>query len=60
MLIIAIVGTFTSDVRFHSIQFNNKDACVKAAKEAKESSSAAIGYICVSNDTGETIKFISK
>jgi len=57
LLIVAIVGTWTQDVRFHSIPMQNKEACVRAAKSAAESSSGQMGYICVSSETGESLRF---
>lgn len=57
LVIVAIVGTFTADIRMHSIQMNNKEACVRAAKIAADASSSHMGYMCISSDTGETIKF---
>jgi hypothetical protein len=57
LVVVAITGTFTADVKFHNIPMLNKEACVNAAKQAADSSSSHMGYICVSSETGETIKF---
>lgn len=58
LLIIAITGgMFSADAKFHSIPFTNKEACVRAAKEAAKSSSSNIGYICFSSETGENLRF---
>lgn len=57
LLMVAIVGTFTADIRTQAIPMMNKDACVNAAKIAAASSSSSIGYICISSETGETLKF---
>jgi hypothetical protein len=58
LLIVAITGSmFSADAKFHSIPFTNKDACVRAAKDAAKSSSSQIGCICISSETGEILKF---
>lgn len=57
LLVVAIVGTFTADVRMHSIPMMNKEACIKAAKVAADSSSSHMGYMCISSETGETLRF---
>lgn len=57
LLIIAITGTFSADAKFHSIPMMNKEACVRAAKDASAHSSKHMGYICISSETGESIVF---
>lgn len=57
LLIVMISGTFTTDARFHSINMLNKDACTNAAKEAAKSSYSHLGFMCISTETGETLKF---
>lgn len=50
-------GLFSADAKFHSIPMMNKEACVRAAKDAASSSSSHLGYICISSETGENIRF---
>ena len=57
LLIIAITGTFTAEATFHSIPMMTKDACVRAAKEAASVSSSHMGYVCISSETGESLRF---
>lgn len=58
LLIIALTGgVFSADAKFHSIPMMNKDACTRAAKDAANSSSSNLGYICISSETGENIRF---
>lgn len=60
LLIIAILGSWSPDVRFHSIPMMNKEACIRAAKTAADSSSEQLGYLCISSETGESIRFDPK
>lgn len=58
LLIVAMTGgMLSSDVKFHSIYFTNKEACIRAAKSAADSSSSQLGYICISSETGENIRY---
>ncbi len=58
LLVVAITGgLLSSDAKFHSIQMTNKEACIRAAKEARSGSSSSVGFICISSDTGEILKF---
>jgi len=56
-LMVAIVGIFTTDIKTQAIPMMNKEACVNAAKIASASSSSNVGYLCISSETGETLKF---
>lgn len=57
LVIVAITGTLTAEIKFHNIPMMNKEACTNAAKQASANSSIHIGYICISSETGETLKF---
>lgn len=57
MLVIAIIGSWSQDIRMQSVPFNNKEACVRAAKEAASSSSGQMGFVCISSETGESLRF---
>lgn len=58
MLIIAVIGSWSSsDVRMQTVPFMNKEACVKAAKDAASSSSSQLGFLCINSETGENIRF---
>lgn len=56
LLMIAIVGTFTADIRTQAIPMMNKEACMRAAKIAADGSSSQVSYLCISSETGETIR----
>ena len=58
MLIIAMTGgTFSSDVKFHSIPFTKGEACIRAAKDAAANSSSQLGYVCINSETGESLRY---
>lgn len=56
LVIIVLIGSFSTDVKWHSLNMNNKDACIAAMIDIKKTSSKHIGVICVSADTGEIIR----
>lgn len=58
LLIVAISsGLWSAEAKFHSIPMLTKEACVRAAKDAASNSSRHLGYICISSETGESLKF---
>lgn len=59
MLIVAVAGgAFSSNASFQSIPFQNKEACSAAATALRKGTSKSIGFVCISSETGEAIKFI--
>lgn len=58
LLVVSITGTFTQDVKYHSIPMSSKNACVKAGEWASKNSSSGIGFICVSSETGEVVRIL--
>ena len=61
LLIVVLTNGFISQsASFYSIPMMNKDACTTAAKSVSDSSSRTIGYICISSETGEIVKFIKE
>jgi hypothetical protein len=61
MLIIAVTGgAISSQAAFQVVSFQNKEACLSAASVFRKGSSKSIGYVCVSSETGEVVKFIAE
>jgi hypothetical protein len=55
LLIVAITGTFTADIKMHQIPMNNELACKAAALKIAETSKG-IGFFCISSNTGEVFE----
>lgn len=58
LLIVALTGNmFTTVAATQVISMQSKDACTKAAKDFADNSVGPIGFICVSSESGEIIRF---
>lgn len=57
LLIVVITGNLSIDVKMHSLYFMNKEACIRAAKDASSISSSQLGCLCISSETGESTRF---
>lgn len=60
LIVLMQAGTFSNSAAFQTVPFQNKQACVTAATEFRKGSSKTVGFICVSAETGELIKFIAE
>jgi hypothetical protein len=58
LIVIVAGGVLSSNATFQTIPFQNKEACVAAASSMRAGSSKSVGYLCVSSETGEIIRFV--
>jgi hypothetical protein len=55
LLIIAVTGIITADIKMHQIPMNNELAYKAAALKIAQKSNG-IGFFCISSDTGEVFE----
>jgi hypothetical protein len=55
LIVIAVTGTFTADLKLYQINYDNKDACLNAMNNFKKDSKG-LGFMCTSTNTGEIIR----
>jgi hypothetical protein len=61
LLIVSLSGgLFSQAASMQSIPMMSREACSAAAKSFAESSSGPIGFLCVSSETGEILRFSKK
>jgi hypothetical protein len=58
LLIVTLSGGIVStSASTQAIPMQSKEACTRAAKEFADTSAGPIGFLCISSETGEIIRF---